>query len=35
MWEGIQLMKEKKNSGSLFMMEGAVVENVLIPLSHQ
>jgi|SRR5688572_10929973 len=27
-WNGVQLIKEKKNSGELFLMEGAVIENL-------
>ncbi len=32
-WSGIQLVKEKKNSGSVFMMEGAKIENTSLNLS--
>ncbi len=31
-WKGIQLMSEKKTSGQLFLMEGAVIENIPEPL---
>ena len=31
-WGGIQLIKEKKNSGRLVMMEGAIIENITEPL---
>jgi len=31
-WAGIQLLKVKKNTGSLYLMEGAVIENTPKPL---
>ena len=31
-WAGIQLLKEKKETGSLYLMEGAVIENTSEPL---
>ena len=31
-WAGIQLMKEKKESGALYLMEGALIENTSEPL---
>ena len=31
-WNGVQLMKEKKKSGMLFIMEGGVIENIPQPL---
>ena len=34
-WGGIQLMKEKKSSGSLILMEGAVIENTPEPLDSK
>jgi hypothetical protein len=33
MWKGIQLVKEKKNSGTVFMMEGAKIENTSLNLT--
>jgi len=32
-WGGIKLMSEKKNSGALFLQEGAVIENIPDPLA--
>ncbi|MGB4847181.1 MAG: hypothetical protein WBP41_04645 [Saprospiraceae bacterium] len=32
-WNGIKLMKEKKNSGDLYLMVGAVIENTPEPLA--
>lgn len=32
-WKGVRLVKEKKISGELFIMEGGVIENVPEPLS--
>lgn len=31
-WKGVQLMKEKKKSGMLYIMEGGVIENIPQPL---
>lgn len=32
LWQGVRLMEEKKNSGELYLMEGAVIENIPEPL---